>query len=145
MSWKKPQSSTEACCCCSCRWCQTTSLNCSHQQSYSLSPTPVFLKLSAIADYFIRSAHTRTTFVKFPTPRSFCKSIGETLNRWSRLPQPHFFYTPIWSISKIITVGQEVTESTNSPTFCWRSTNKGSFSTDMHGCIVLSLGVWHNS
>jgi hypothetical protein len=36
----------------------------------------------------------------------------------------------------------EIMERTNSPTFCWRSTNKGSFSTDVHGCIFHSLSVW---
>jgi len=41
-------------------------------------------------------------------------------------------------------VGQEVMERTNSPTFCWRSTNKGSFSTDMYGCIFHSFSVWYN-
>jgi len=40
--------------------------------------------------------------------------------------------------------GQEVMERTNSPTFCWRSTNKGSFSTDMYGCIFHSFSVWYN-
>jgi len=40
--------------------------------------------------------------------------------------------------------GQEVMEKTNLPTFCWRSTNKGSFSTDMYGCIFHSFSVWYN-
>jgi hypothetical protein len=40
--------------------------------------------------------------------------------------------------------GQEVIERTNSPTFCWRSTNKGSFSTDMYGCIFHLFCVWYN-
>jgi hypothetical protein len=33
-----------------------------------------------------RSAHTRTTFVKFSTPKRACKWIGETLYRSSELP-----------------------------------------------------------
>jgi len=40
--------------------------------------------------------------------------------------------------------GQEVMEITNSPTLCWRSTNRGSFSTVMYGCIFLSFSVWYN-
>jgi hypothetical protein len=40
--------------------------------------------------------------------------------------------------------GQEVMERTNSPTFCWSSTNKGSFSTDLYACIFQSFGVWYN-
>jgi hypothetical protein len=35
--------------------------------------------------------------------------------------------------------GQDVMERSNSPTFCLRSTNKGSFSTDMYGCIYHCL------
>jgi hypothetical protein len=31
-----------------------------------------------------------------------------------------------------------------STTFCWRSTIKGSFSTDMYGCIIRSYSVWYN-
>jgi hypothetical protein len=34
----------------------------------------------------------------------------------------------------------EEQESTNSPAFCW-SANKGSFSTDMNGCIFHLLSV----
>jgi hypothetical protein len=33
--------------------------------------------------------------------------------------------------------GQEVMNRTHSPTFCSRLTNKGSFSTDMYGCILI--------
>jgi hypothetical protein len=77
--------------------------------------TAVFLKLSATTDHFIhrQSAHTQTTFVKFPTPKSACKRKGETLYQWSNLTKPQFkvFY-------KIMTVGQEVMERTNLPTFC---------------------------
>jgi hypothetical protein len=40
---------------------------------------------------------------------------------------------------------QEVVERTNSPTFCWRSTKKGSFSTYMYGCIFHSFSLWYNS
>jgi hypothetical protein len=40
--------------------------------------------------------------------------------------------------------GQEVMELINSPYFCWRSTNRGSFSIDMCGCIFHSLNVWYN-
>jgi hypothetical protein len=39
--------------------------------------------------------------------------------------------------------GQVVVERTNMLAFCWRSTNKGSFSTDMYGC-VFHLSVWYN-
>jgi hypothetical protein len=37
---------------------------------------------------------------------------------------------------------QEDMERTNSPTFCRRSANKGSSSTDMYGCIFYSFSVW---
>jgi hypothetical protein len=40
--------------------------------------------------------------------------------------------------------GQEVTERTHSTTFCWRSTDKGSFSTDNHACIFYSFSVWYS-
>jgi hypothetical protein len=33
---------------------------------------------------------------------------------------------------------------TISPIFCWKSTNKGSSSTDMHRCIFHLLSVWYN-
>jgi hypothetical protein len=33
--------------------------------------------------------------------------------------------------------GQEVVEMTNSPTFCWSSANKGSFSSDIYGCFFI--------
>jgi hypothetical protein len=39
---------------------------------------------------------------------------------------------------------QEVMERTDSPTFCWWSVNKGSFSTDMFGCVFHSFSVWYN-
>jgi hypothetical protein len=39
--------------------------------------------------------------------------------------------------------GQEVMERSNLPTFCLRSTNKGSFSTDMYGCIYHLFSVWY--
>jgi hypothetical protein len=32
-----------------------------------------------------RSVYTRTTFVKFPTPKTACKSIGGTLYQWLKL------------------------------------------------------------
>jgi len=38
-----------------------------------------------------------------------------------------------------MTVEQELMERRNSPTFCWRSNNKGSFSTDMFGCVLQSV------
>jgi hypothetical protein len=38
-----------------------------------------------------------------------------------------------------MTVGQEVVERTNSPTFSWKSANKTSF-----GCIFRSFSVWYN-
>jgi len=38
----------------------------------------------------------------------------------------------------------ETQERTNSPTFYWRSTDKGSFSTDMYRCIVNLFSVWYN-
>jgi len=41
-------------------------------------------------------------------------------------------------------VGQVVMERTNSLTFCWRSTNKGSFSTDMYGCVFHLFSVWYS-
>jgi hypothetical protein len=40
--------------------------------------------------------------------------------------------------------GQEVMKRNISPTFCGRSINKDSFSTDMYGCIFHSLGVFYN-
>jgi len=41
---------------------------------------------------------------------------------------------------------QEVIQRTNSfsATFCWKSANKGSSSTDIYGCSFHSLSVWHN-
>jgi hypothetical protein len=42
-------------------------------------------------------------------------------------------------------LGQEVMEITNLPTFCWRSSNKGSFSTDIHAHFFHLLSVWFNS
>jgi hypothetical protein len=38
-------------------------------------------------------------------------------------------------------VGQEDTEITNSPTFCLRSADKGSFGTDMYGRVSHSFCV----
>jgi len=35
--------------------------------------------------------------------------------------------------------GQEVMERTNSLNFCWRPSNKASFSTDMYGCLFLFI------
>jgi hypothetical protein len=29
------------------------------------------------------------------------------------------------------------------PTFCWRSPNKGSFNTDLYGCIFHSFSAWY--
>jgi hypothetical protein len=46
--------------------------------------------------------------------------------------------------STVIIEGQVVMERTNLHTFCWRSTNKGSFNTDMYGCIFHSFSVWYN-
>jgi hypothetical protein len=41
-------------------------------------------------------------------------------------------------------VRHEVMKRTTSSTFCWRSTNKGRFSTDMYGCNIHSFSVWYN-
>jgi hypothetical protein len=40
--------------------------------------------------------------------------------------------------------GQELIERTNSPTLCRRSTNNGSFSTNMQRSIFHSFSVWYN-
>jgi hypothetical protein len=49
---------------------------------------------------------------------------------YSSIPQCKTFY-------KIIIVAQEVMEITNSPTFCPKSNNKGSFSEDLYGGIFI--------
>jgi hypothetical protein len=41
-------------------------------------------------------------------------------------------------------LGQEVMERTNSPTFCRRSTDYDSFSTDKYGRIFHSFNAWYN-
>jgi hypothetical protein len=38
-------------------------------------------------------------------------------------------------------VGQEDIERANAPTLCWRSTNKGIFSTDVHVCVFFIRSV----
>jgi hypothetical protein len=45
-------------------------------------------------------------------------------------------------LSKIMIKGQEVKERANSPTFL-RSTEKGSFSAGIYGCVFHSLSVWY--
>jgi hypothetical protein len=42
-----------------------------------------------------------------------------------------------------MTEWQEVMERTTSPTFCCKSSSKGSFSTDMYGCIFHSFSAWY--
>jgi hypothetical protein len=39
---------------------------------------------------------------------------------------------------------QEVLEGTNSPKFCWKSTNNASFSIGIYECIFHWLCVWYN-
>jgi hypothetical protein len=77
-------------------------------------------------------------FVKFPTPNSACKWTRETLRRWFKLPYTiHDSRHKCKTSSKVMVVGQEVMERTNSPTFCWKSTNKPSISPDMYGRIFI--------
>jgi hypothetical protein len=86
----------------------------------------VFLKVSAIADHFIGRRGNAD---------HLCKWLGETLHR--QLTELHFSMHSFKVFYKIMIVWKEVMEGTNSPTFCWMSTNKGSFSPDMHGYIFI--------
>jgi hypothetical protein len=77
------------------------------------------------------------------SPLSLIKNGGDSLGeavRSARKVEEHC--TKLFS--KIAIERRGVMERTNLRTFCWRSVNKDSFSTDLYGCIFRSFTVWYN-
>jgi hypothetical protein len=81
---------------------------------------PVFLKLPAVSPPHRLPAHRLTTIVKLLTPKSGYQKHYNVIKVTITTFSLHWFEV----FSTLMIKGQEVTERTNSPTFCWRSTNR---------------------